>query len=149
MTQEGYIEVKANLFSTTPVLKWVRPVKVIKLNLLFDVYCWMIVGRESNLDFTQVDDMNPDEYLAWVVYGAYLSAQSLKNKRPRVTVEDAERWVRGILNEDRIRIYKTIANSKQVGKIVDDYQKARMGGPSEDEEEGESPKKQGGSDQRS
>ncbi len=126
MTQEdGFIEVKTNLYNRTPLLKWVRPVVVKKLRLLFDVYCLFIVSRESDLDFSDMENMNTEEYLTWMIYGGTMSYGSTKNYRPKVSVLDAERWMKGVLQDDRIRILRTIEMSKEIGELTESYMKAR------------------------
>lgn len=123
--EDGYIEVTTNLFNRTPILKWVRPVFIKRLRLLFDTYSLMIVSRESGLDFSDMDNMDMEEYLAWMVWGGYKSHQATIDKKPRGSVEDAVRWVRGILIEDRKEIQETIKMSKEIGMIAESYQKAR------------------------
>lgn len=126
MTQEdGFIEVKCYLKETRPILKWVRPVKVKKLRLLFDVFAMMAVARDSDLDFTQMDQMDPHEYLSWMVYGGILSYAALTNERPRLTVEDAVSLVDGMMQDDRMAILRTIQLSRELGKLAADYQQAR------------------------
>jgi len=126
MTQEdGYIEVKTNLFNRTPIMKWVRPVIFKKLELLFDTYCMLLVSRNSDLDFTDLENMEPEEYLAWMLYGGYLSHQALKNRRPKLEIEECVRWGKGILYQDRLDIMRTIQKSKEIGGLVSSYQKAR------------------------
>lgn len=126
MTQEdGFIEVQVNLYNKTPLLKWVRPVIIKKLKLLFDTYCMVIVSRESGLDFSEVQDMDPDESLAWVVYGAYKSYAALQNRRPRVHITTAVEWVKGMLPDERLRMAETYKMSKEIGSIAESYQIAR------------------------
>jgi len=144
MTQEdGFIEVRVYLTNRRPIIKWVRPVVIKRIRLLFDVYCMMIVARTSGLDFTEADKMEPQEMLTWMVYGGYSSYRSLSNKRPGVTVEDVQEWVRGILHEDRIRILEAVQESREIGQLAKSYQEARSSG------EGDGSKKVAGSDQQS
>lgn len=145
MTQEdGFVEVKCTIQNRTPILKWVRPVIIKKLQLLFDVYCMMIVSKHSDLDFSDIENMDSEEYLAWMVYAGYLSHAALSNKRPRITVEDAVVWVAGMMRDQRLEIYDTIQLSKEIGQIAESYQKARTG-----DESGGGKKKVGPLEQRS
>jgi hypothetical protein len=126
MTQEdGFIEVKTTLWNRTPLLKWFRPVVVKRLKLLFDVYSMMIVSRHSDLDFRQVDKMDAEENLTWMVYGGYMSYHSTRNHRPDITVLDAERWVKGMLVDERLKVLETMKRSKEIGELAESYQKAR------------------------
>lgn len=126
MTQEdGFVEVQVNLYNKTPLIRWVRPVIIKKLRLLFDTYCMVIVTRESGLDFSDIENMDKEEYLAWMLYGAHKSYASLSNRRPNITIEDAVQWLKGMLIEDRKRAAETIQLSREIGEIADSYQKAR------------------------
>lgn len=126
MTQEdGFIEVKVNLYNRTPIIRWVRPVIFKKLPLLFDTYAMIAVSRGSGLDFTRMDQMDPEEYLAWMIYGGYTSYQSLKNRRVSLTIETCVEWVKGILYQDRLEIFQTIQKSKELGSLMESYQAAR------------------------
>ena len=146
MTQEdGFIEVSVNLYNKTPLIKWVRPVIIKRLKLLFDTYCMVIVSRESGLDFTEIQDMDPDESLAWVVYGAYKSYASLKNKRPRISITTAVEWIKGMLPDERQRMAETYKKSREIGTLAESYQKARNG-PEVDSDGEMVPKKPEGSE---
>lgn len=126
MTQEdGYVEIRVNLYSRLMILKWIRPVVIKKIRLLFDTYAMMVVSRNSDLDFTDIEHMDPEEYMAWMVYGGYVSYKSLRNKRPRISIEEAVQWVKGMLAEDRKKVLETLQLSKEIGQIADSYQKAR------------------------
>jgi len=143
MTQEdGYVEVLVNLYNRTPLIKWVRPVIIKKLQLLFDSYAMIMVSRESGLDFTDIEGMDKEEYVVWMVWAAYMSHASLKNKRPRISIPEAQRWLKGMLLEDRQRVAETIQVSREIGTMAESYQTARNKG--EDGEDG--PKKVEGSE---
>lgn len=142
--EDNFIEVKTNLWNRVPI-RWIIPVRIKKLRLLFDVYAWVFVGRNSGLDFNQIEEMDPGEFLTWSVYGAHASYLSTIGKRLTVDVETVQGWVRGILAEDRERIIRVIMESKAIGETAQAYQKGKMSG---DKKDGES-KKDNGSDQRS
>ena len=130
LTQEdGYVEVTVNLYNRIPLLKWIIPVRLKKLRLLFDTYCMVIVSRESGLDFTQIQEMEVDEALAWTVYGAYKSYKSLTNKRPRISVTTAVKLVKGMLPAERERMAEAYKKSREIGELADSYQKARSRDP--------------------
>jgi len=143
MTQEdGYIEIRTNVWNRNPLTRWIRPVKIRRLKMLFDVYCWIVVGRESSLDFAQVDQMDPEEFMTWAVYGGMVSYAALQHKRPRITPEICQEYVKGILIEDRLRMTDTIIASRQTGDLAESYLKARaakaedQGGSGEKKAEG-------------
>ena len=143
MTQEdGFIEVSVNLYNRVPLIKWIRPVVIKKLRLLFDTYAMALVSRESGLDFTDIEGMDKEEYVIWMVWAAYMSHASLKNKRPKISIPEAQRWLKGMLLEDRQRVAETIQVSREIGTMAESYQTARNKGT--DEEDG--PKKAGGSE---
>lgn len=127
MTQEdGFIEVQVNLFNRTPVIKWVRPVYFKKLHLLFDVYSMMILASDADVEFSDLDNkMGAEELLAWIIYGGYKSYKLLKGKRARLDIEEVQVWVKGMLNDDRVRVMDAWSNSRAVGKLTDSYLKAR------------------------
>lgn len=110
------------------MLKWVRPVVVKRLRLLFDTYCLFLISKESDLAFSEMESMTMDEYLTWMIWGGYMSFYSTKNTRPKITVLDTEIWAKGVLQEDRIRIMETIKASKEIGEITESYMKARNQG---------------------
>ena len=142
MTQEdGFIEVSVNLYNKTPLIKWVRPVIIKRLKLLFDTYAMALVSRESGLDFSDIEGMDKEEYVVWMVWAAYMSHASLKNKRPKVSIPVAQRWLRGMLLEDRQRVAETIQVSREIGTIAESYQIARN-----KDDGGDSAKKPGGSE---
>ena len=142
MTQEdGFIEVSVNLYNKTPLIKWVRPVIIKRLKLLFDTYAMALVSRESGLDFSDIEGMDKEEYVVWMVWAAYMSHASLKNKRPKVSIPEAQRWLRGMLLEDRQRVAETIQVSREIGTIAESYQIARN-----KDEGGDRTKKPGGSE---
>lgn len=142
MTQEdGFVEISVNLYNKHRILKWIRPVIIKRLRLLFDTYSMMVVSRNSDLDFTDIEHMDPEEYMAWMVYGGYVSYKSLKNQRPRISIEDAVQWVKGMLAEDRKRMLDTMQKSREIGKMADDYQKARNKEDGYPEGEADEPKK--------
>jgi hypothetical protein len=125
MTQEdGFIEVRTNL-PNRPIFKWAIPVISKRLPLLFDTYSMVIMGQHSGLQFSEYEDMEAEEYFAWVIYGAYLSYKLKKNRRPKISIEDAVKWAKGILLEDRTAIFETIKVSKSIGSTLESYQKAR------------------------
>ena len=67
----------------------------------------------------------------------------LRIRRPRITVEDAQEWIKGMLQDERLRVMDTIQKYKELGEIALSYQKAAQ----PQGEEGQS-KKEVGSDQR-
>jgi hypothetical protein len=142
MTQEdGFIEVQVNLFNRTPIVKWVRPVYFKKLPLLFDVYCLMIISMDADVEFSDLDNkMNPEELLAWIIYGGYKSYTFLQGKRSQVTIDEVLTWVKGMLNDDRIKVMEVFRETKAIGKLAESYQKARN---PEGEEAGQSKKAEG------
>lgn len=126
MTQEdGYIEVKCYLRNQTPIIRWVRPVKTKRLKMLFDVFAMMVMARDSGIDFSQMQEMEPEEQLAWMVYGGLCSHASLKNRRLNIPIETVIGWIDGILLQDRAAILDTISNSRAIGELAESYQKAR------------------------
>jgi hypothetical protein len=131
--EDNFIEVTTNIRVTTPVLRWFFPVRIKKLRLLFDVYAWIFVSRQSNLDFTEAEKMDPEEFLVWSVYGAHASYLSLNNDRIRAGVEEVQRWVKGMLMEDRERILKTIIDSRSIGESAGSYQEAMVAMAEEEE----------------
>lgn len=144
MTQEeGFIEIKTNLWNRNRLTKWVLPVRIKRVKLLLDVYCWMFVSRNSDLDFTRIEDMDSEEFLTWAVFGGYMSYAAIKNKKPRLSIQEVEDWVKGILMEDRVKILETIQLVREVGETHQSYQKAMLAG------EDDGPKKVDGSDQKS
>lgn len=120
------MEVRSYLKNKTPIIKWIRPVRVRKVPLLMDVYAMIITAKETDLAFDQVDQMNPDEYLAWMIYGGYRSYQLLHNKRPSIEIEDCLEIVDGLFQDQRLAVLRTIQLSKEIGKLMDSYQKARQ-----------------------
>ena len=142
MTQEdGFVEVSVNLFNKAPLIKWIRPVVIKRLKLLFDTYAMALVSRQSGLDFTDIEGMDKEEYVVWMVWSAYMSYASLRNHRPKVSIQDAEQWMKGMLLEDRKRVAETIAASREIGTMAESYQTARNKDDGED-----SPKKVEGSE---
>jgi len=126
MTQEdGFIEVKVNLFNRTPIIKWVRPVYFKKLPLLFDTHAMLVISIDADLDFTDVENLKGEELLAWIIFGGYKSYALLKGKRVRLDINEVLVWVKGMLNDDRIKVLDTWRGSKAVGKLTDSYLKAR------------------------
>jgi len=104
--------------------KWIRPVIIKRIRLLFDVFCWITISRESTLDFTEMDQMDPEEYLAWIVYGGYMSYQSTLNKRSRPDILQVQEWVEGMLMRDRQDIINAVQESRTVGEMAEMYQAA-------------------------
>ena len=126
MTQEdGFIEVKCYLTNQVPIIRWVRPVIIKKVKLLFDVFAIMTVARESGLTFIGLDEMDPEEYMAWMVYGGMKSYASLRNKRLDLSINEVLVMLDGMLNEDRAAILETVKISKEIGQLGEAYQKAR------------------------
>ena len=126
MTQEdGFIEVKVNLFNRTPIIKWVRPVYFKKLRLLFDTHAMLFISLDADLDFVDVENLKGEELLAWIIYGGYKSYAISKSRKPYVDIEDVIVWVKGMLNDDRLRVLEVWGQSKAVGKLTDSYLKAR------------------------
>ena len=126
MTQEdGYIEVKCYLTNRVPIIRWVRPVKTKKLRMLFDVFAMMVMARDSGVNFSDMQEMQADEQMAWMVYGGLRSYASLKNRRLDVPIETVIEWIDGILLHDRAAILETIGASRSIGKLAESYQEAR------------------------
>ncbi len=135
MTQEdGFVEVQVNLYNRVPLIKWIIPVRIKKLKLLFDTYAMALVSRESGLDFTDIEGMDKEEYIVWMVYAAYMSHASLKNKRPRISIPEAQQWLKGMLMEERQRVVDTIQVSREIGTLAESYQTARNKGTDDDED---------------
>lgn len=138
MTQEdGFIEVSVNLYNKTPLVKRIIPVRIKKLKLLFDTYSMMVIGRESGLDFADVENLDPEEYLTWMVYAGYKSHKSLRNHRARISITDAVEWVNGMMTREREKIVDTWKKSREIGELMLSYQAARN---KDDGEEGETKK---------
>lgn len=140
MTQEdGFIEVKVNLFNRTPIAKWVRPVYFKKIRLLFNVHCMVIISQDSGLDFSDLEKMTLEEHMAWFIYAGFRSYAFHISKNMQITIEQAERYAKGLLHEDRMAVYQTMEASKHIGKLIESYQNARNA----DGEDGKSKKKEG------
>ena len=126
MTQEdGFIEVKVNLFNRNRLTKWFRPVYFKKLPLLFDTHAMLFISLDADLDFVDVENLKGEELLAWIIYGGYKSYAISKNRKPRTDIEDVMVWVKGMLNDERVRVLDAWGQSKAVGKLTDSYLKAR------------------------
>jgi len=124
MTQEAFIEVNTYLVNKNRLTKWIRPVIVKRLKLLFDVFCWVTVSRDTDLDFEEMEAMDPEEYLAWIVYGGHVSYMSTHGKRSKPDILRVQRWVAGMLVQDRQAIIDTIRDSRSVGEMAEMYQAA-------------------------
>lgn len=126
MTQEdGFIEVKVNLFNRNRLTKRFRRVYLKKLPLLFDTHAMLFISLDADLDFVDVENLKGEELLAWIIYGGYKSYAISKNRKPYVDIEDVTVWVKGMLNDERIRVLDAWGQSKAVGKLTDSYLKAR------------------------
>jgi len=126
MTQEdGFIEVKCYLTNHTPILKWVRPVITKKLRLLFDVFAMMVMARDSTVNYDEMNKMEANEQLAWMIYGGLKSYAALKNKRLQISIEEVVELMDGILIQDRVAVLETISGSREIGKLAQSYQEAR------------------------
>lgn len=110
-------------------------VKIAKVNLLIDVYAWLAMTTESGIDFNHVDELDPEEYLTWLVYAANKSYQTATRSRSRMSIQQAEEITAGIPERDRKRIFKLIVQSRSVGQTVSGYQEALRGDPEEDDTE--------------
>lgn len=143
MTREdGLIEVNYYLKNRTPIVKWVRPVIAKKLRLRFDVFAVMVMANDSGVNFDEMNQMEPNEQLAWMVYGGMKSHASIKNRRLDISIEQVIEIIDGVLLQDRAAILETIAASRQIGKLAESYQQARES-MAEGEEYGLSKKAQG------
>jgi len=128
MTQEdGFIEVTCYLTNRTPVIRWVRPVRTKKLRMLFDVFAMMVMARDSGVNFSEMNQMEMGEQMAWMIYGGLKSYASLKDKRLRISIEQVLELLDGILTADRAAILETISESRAIGKLAESYQEAREG----------------------
>lgn len=124
MTKEdGFVEVKIVTLNTG-LIRVIRPASIKRVKLLFDIMCWMVVARDSGLDFQQIEEMDPDEFLTWAFYGGYVSHLNYTGKSKKIDVEVVQEWVQGLLVNDRKRILETIIGSRDMGETAKSYQQA-------------------------
>jgi len=128
-----YLEVRAHL-PRKGAARILGKTREVKIPLLIDVYCWLNLTTMSGLDFTEVDQMDPTEYMTWLMLAASDSYYAAKRKRKRLTIDDTQKLVPGLLWTDQQRIFDLIVRSRTVGETVKSYQEA-MQGPEEDNQE--------------
>ena len=121
-TQEGYIKIQA--YKTNRAwIRWLVPVRRVTIEMVFDVHAWVFMSSGVGLPFSDFDKIPPEEYLVWAMYGGSASHASVKGKRG-MKVEQIQELIRGIITEDRVKIFEVINSSRLYGKTIQEYAEA-------------------------